>query len=166
MFTRISFKRISYMTRIANPRMGRAVMMTENATLNAIDISLSFSWLSSSRCHQTHERKRQKGKKWLACDSRAKGKEVIVQLAEEGKFVGTSVIGPKEEGAIEVGNPAYSLYSCTEIARARTYTGILALRSSSVDSQAKPSWSKQLFEFTTYSCAADLKNKRFVNNTF
>jgi len=24
---------------------------------------------------------------------------VIVQLAEEGKFVGTSIIGPKEEGA-------------------------------------------------------------------
>lgn len=38
----------------------------------------------------------------VSSDSRkeeAKGKEVIVQLAEEGKFVGTSVIGPKEEGA-------------------------------------------------------------------
>ncbi|KAK7296346.1 hypothetical protein VNO77_50421 [Canavalia gladiata] len=33
------------------------------------------------------------------CNSEAKGKEVIVQLAEEGKFVGTSIIGPKEEGA-------------------------------------------------------------------
>ncbi|KAK7325691.1 hypothetical protein VNO80_33957 [Phaseolus coccineus] len=38
----------------------------------------------------------------VSSDSRkkeAKGKEVIVQLAEEGKFVGTSIIGPKEEGA-------------------------------------------------------------------